>query len=123
MLAVAIAVVVMALALPLKIFLSQRAQVSSLQSQNAAAQVAITSLRNQLAEWSSPPYIEAQARARLHMMLPGQRAYIVLGGRTEANAEQAAPTAGRSAGVRRTWFDQLWVSTVAAGNAHRAHGG
>lgn len=121
--AVAIAAVVMALALPLKIYLGQRAQVASLRSQTAAAQTAIASLRRQLAEWNSPPFIEAQAQHRLHMISPGQRAYILLGGRAQAVAEQSPRPQGRVATARLTWFDRLWLSAVAAGESHAAHGG
>jgi cell division protein FtsB len=115
MLAVAVGVVVLALALPLKVFLSQQATVSQLQTQTSSEAAQVAALRAALREWSDRSYVEAQARDRLHLVLPGQTSYLVLGG----PAVTAAPSgpASHVVAASRAWYSQLWTSISAAGRA------
>lgn len=114
-LAVAIGVVVLALALPLKVFLSQQATVSRLRAQTSAEAGQVAALRATLREWADPAYVEAQARDRLHMVLPGQTTYLVLGGTALPAAPQAPATHVTAAA--RAWYTQLWGSLSSTGNA------
>lgn len=123
LLAVALGVAVLALALPLKIFLGQQQSVASLSRQAAADSRQISALRNQLALWSSPPYIEAQAQARLHMVRPGQTVYLPLGKPAAKTARPGWQAAGTGAAASTPWFTQLWSSVDRAGSAAAHPGG
>src|SRR3954447_2052490 len=77
-LAVALASVVLALALPFEVWVAQRGQISSLESQTRAAHQRIAQLQHEQQRWQDPAYIRQQARQRLHYVMPGETAYIVL---------------------------------------------
>src|SRR4051794_29490749 len=77
-LTVALASVALALALPFKIWVAQRGQINTLQSQIHSQQQRVAALKHEQQRWADPAYVRAQARARLHYVLPGETAYIVL---------------------------------------------
>src|SRR3954451_15223184 len=70
-LAIAFASVVLALALPFKVWVAQRGQISSLESQTQAAQHRIADLQREQQRWQDPAYVRQQARQRLHYVMPG----------------------------------------------------
>src|SRR6476619_363377 len=82
-LALALASVALAVALPFKIWLAQRGEISSLQAHTRAEQ-----------QWQDPAYVERQARVRLHYVMPGEKAYIVLGRpKPKTTAKSSTPAA------------------------------
>jgi hypothetical protein len=117
-LALALAFVLVAVALPFKIWLGQRSDLASLHAQIARAQDQVAMLTEEDQRWRDPAYIEAQARMRLHYVLPGQPSNIVLGVRPARSAaalrdainHPAAPPASGG-----PWYDQLWQSMQTAG--------
>ena len=119
MLAVVLATVGLAVAVPARIFLAQRHEIRQLQVQTRAQERHVAALRAERARWQDPGYVEAQAAARLHLALPGQTNYVVLGvppssAMTHAPASVHVEPAG-------TWYGQLWRSvTLAAATPRRA---
>jgi len=115
-LAVAMASVVLAVALPFKIWVAQRGEIASLQSQTRAQQQHVAALQHQQQQWQDPAYVEQQARLRLHYVKPGEKAYIVLG-RPKAASKPAAHTAAAApmAAVTGPWYSRLWQTVQIAG--------
>ncbi len=98
------------LAWPARALIDQRRAVASLRAENAAAQERVDGLRTSLQRWQDPAYAEAQARARLHFVRPGETAYVVVGPDTEP-----APVEPRVVREERVpWFDTLWQSVQGA---------
>jgi cell division protein FtsB len=112
---IALALVV-AIAPTLRVYLRQRGQISSLESQQAGAKRDVAALQAQAKRWNDPAYVEAQARARLQFVSPGQRSYVVAEAKPKV---AAAPASGIVAGTTGTaghsWMDDLWTSVQKAG--------
>src|SRR5437764_7538744 len=116
-LALALASVALAVALPFKIWLAQRGEISSLQAQTHAQQQHVEALQRQEQQWQDPAYVERQARLRLHYVMPGEKAYIVLGRpKPKAAAKSAAPAAPAVTGP---WYSRLWQTVQTAGASQR----
>ena len=112
-LALALASVALAIALPFKVWLGQRGEISALQAQTRAQERAVAGLQHQQQQWQDPAYVEQQARLRLHYVLPGEKAYIVLG---RAKPKVAKP--GRAPSVPALtgpWYSRLWQTVQLAG--------
>ena len=114
-LAVALASVALAIALPFKIWLAQRGEIASLQAQTKAQQNHVAQLQHQQQQWQDPAYVEQQARLRLHYVLPGEKAYIVLG-RARPKAAKSGPAPAGPA-VSGAWYSRLWQTVQLAGAA------
>lgn len=66
------------LAPPLQQYFEQRAQINAVRADIAATRDRIDEARAELQRWRDPAYVKAQARARLHYVLPGETQYIVV---------------------------------------------
>jgi cell division protein FtsB len=101
--------------LPLREFLSQRADIRHLQQSQAAARARVAALEEQKARLADPDYVAALARDRLHFVRPGEIAYVVIA----PSAAPATPTDARRAAVapagpEAPWYSQLWGSVRSA---------
>jgi cell division protein FtsB len=67
------------LAPPIQHYSTQRAQINALRAQVASDRAALEAARIELTRWQDPDYVKAQARERLHFVMPGERQYIVTG--------------------------------------------
>lgn len=67
------------LAPPIQHYFTQRAQINALRAQVDSDRAALESARLELMRWQDPEYVKAQARERLHFVMPGERQYIVTG--------------------------------------------
>jgi hypothetical protein len=106
---------VVSAALPLREYLSQRADIRNLQQSQAAARARVASLEEQKARLADPDYVAALARDRLHFVRPGEVAYVVL----EPSAPPVTPADARRAasapvGPEAPWYSQLWGSVRSA---------
>jgi cell division protein FtsB len=106
---------VVSAALPLREFLSQRADIRHLQQSQAAARARVASLEAQKARLEDPDYVAALARDRLHFVRPGEIAYVVIA----PTAPPVAPADARRAvsappGPEAPWYSQLWGSVRSA---------
>jgi cell division protein FtsB len=106
---------VVSAALPLREYLSQRADIRHLQQSQAAAQARVAALEEQKARLADPDYVAALARDRLHFVRPGEVAYVVIAPSappvTPADAHRAASA---PAGPEAPWYSQLWGSVRSA---------
>jgi cell division protein FtsB len=81
------------LAPPIQHYFNQRAQINALRAQVDGDRAALEAARLELMRWQDPDYVKAQARERLHFVMPGERQYIITGtptGEPEAVANKVA---------------------------------
>ncbi|MCW2499178.1 MAG: septum formation initiator family protein [Frankiales bacterium] len=106
---------VVSAALPLREYLSQRGQIAAAQAKQAAAAARVQALEAQLRQLQDPAYVKAQARTRLHFVLPGETAYVVLAPSAKPVPAGRAALAGATAsGPEAPWYSQVWGSVKAA---------
>jgi len=109
-LAVVVAALALAIAAPLRELLSQRSQISSLNSNITTQQQQVAALQKAEKQWASPAYVEQQARSRLHYVFPGQVPYVTLSPTPVASASAAAAEALAS----QPWYGRVWSSVQEA---------
>jgi cell division protein FtsB len=106
---------VVSAALPLREFLSQRADIRHLQQSQAAARARVAALEEQKARLADPAYVAALARDRLHFVRPGETAYVVIApSAAPATPTEARRAASAPAGPEAPWYSQLWGSVRSA---------
>jgi len=100
---------------PVKHYFTQRAQISALKSQLSADNSALQKAREELMLWQDPEFVKAQARERLHFVLPGERQYIVVGdSTTETNNGSTKIASALTDG--QPWYARLIASISETGN-------
>jgi cell division protein FtsB len=114
MLALVVCLLAISLAYPLREYLSQRSDIGELRSQVAAQEKRVAALEKAKQRWNDPAYVEAQARERLHYVMPGETAYVVLGA-DEAPSPDGVVRKLPTEADRKPWFADLWDSVEAAG--------
>ena len=106
---VVIAALAVTLAIPMRAWLSQRAEISSLENEVSQARDRVAGLEAELIDWEDPAFIVAQARSRLHFVFPGEVGYVVRGDDDRPVLPDApieeSPT---------PWYSLLWESTQQA---------
>jgi cell division protein FtsB len=102
-LALVLATLVIALSMPARAWFSQRSQIATLRADVEAAQQRVADLRVQTERWSDPSFVAAEARRRLHFVLPGEVGYVTLGA-----PAAAAGAAANAAGGQGPWYASLW---------------
>jgi cell division protein FtsB len=108
-LAVVLAALAIALAGPLRQLISQRSQISSLQSDVAQQTQQLKDLQQQQKQGADPSYVAQQARDRLHYVMPGEVPYVTL-----APTPSPSSSAGARAVEDEPWYAQLWSSIQGA---------
>lgn len=108
-------VMVASMAVPARTLLQQRLEIAQLERENAQMLAEVEALREQVVRWSDQAYVIAQARERLHLVMPGEIAYVVLDP-TEAGADAVKTKfVAAEAITTNPWYANLWQSTVIAG--------
>ncbi|MBX6724159.1 MAG: septum formation initiator family protein, partial [Dactylosporangium sp.] len=104
----------LAYAYPLRIYLTQQAEIERLERAQADQAEHIADLEVQRAKWDDPAFIEAQARKRFMLVRPGDRTYVIVWDDREAarvsGGDQGAPAAEDDT----AWYARLWSSVAAA---------
>jgi cell division protein FtsB len=113
MLLVVVAVVV--LAPSLKLLIEQRSQIAALQASVDQQKHQVATLKTQVARWSDPAYIEAQARNRLLFVAPGEYSYLVIPDKATATTADATPISKHIQTTRVDWVRSLESSLFSAG--------
>lgn len=88
------------LAYPLREYAVQRGEIDALREQSAAAKRQVAELTEQHRRWQDPAYVRAQARQRLHYVLPGETPYVVIRGGSPAPRPTAEAAGRRPASER-----------------------
>jgi hypothetical protein len=107
---------VLSLAYPAKEFLAQRGEIGRLQQQQREAQARVAALEERRRQLSDPAYVRAQARERLHYVLPGETVYVVVpksGGSDAGGETPDLPVVSQDG----SWYGRLWGTVRAADGA------
>ncbi len=112
LLALVVCALALSVAVPLHTYLSQRADLAAQLRQQDALRTQHAQLAQREAQLSDPAQVEAEARTRLHYVLPGETPYVVqLPGGVPATGPGPA---GTSSGPAASWYDTLWNSITGA---------
>jgi Septum formation initiator len=105
---------VLALAWPTQQFFAQRGEITRLREQTRQQQQRVELWRYQKERWADPVYVKAQARERLHFVMPGEIGYVAID----------SPEGGRArtVAVDPPWYRKLWQSTQDASRAREDAG-
>lgn len=102
------------LAVPMRSWMAQRAEIASLQADVDAARARVAELQILKERWNDPAFIAAEARRRLHFVLPGEIGYTTVGadGKPLVETIEAA-----KALATMTWVEKLWGAVQEADDA------
>jgi cell division protein FtsB len=113
-LAMVVCALALSVAVPLRTYLTQHAQVEQELSQQAKLEQQAAQLEQRKQQLADPAQIQAEARSRLGMVMPGETPYTVQlpgdgqqGGQRGPSQQQAANS---------PWFEQLWNSITGSGS-------
>jgi len=98
---------VIVLAPGLRLVIEQQQQLATLKAAVEAQETGVDQLEGDVARWSDPAYIEAQARGRLDYVFPGDVSYFVIDDTAAAVTDDGAPISDT---IQTTEVD--WMSTV-----------
>ncbi len=110
---VVLGLLVVAYAWPVREYLRQRTELDAMRSNLSATQEHVQELSDAKAKWSDPAYVVAQARDRLHYVMPGEVGYIVIHPATKAAAPAPTPAVAPATPVD-PWYSALWSSVQGA---------
>jgi len=98
-------------------YLAQRSQLADGRQELVRLQREVDELSAQRARWNDPAYVKAQARARLHMVMPGEVGYVDLepSRRAAARADPRSAAAAVPPRSGQAWYGTLWQSVRTAG--------
>ena len=101
-LAVVAATLLLTLAVPVRGWFAQRAQIAGLRADVDSARERVAALEVEAQRWDDPAFVAAEARRRLHFVLPGEVGFVTLG------SAVAADGADGEAGSQTPWYSSLW---------------
>jgi cell division protein FtsB len=113
-LAVVLVTLVLSLAVPVRSWFAQRSEIAGLRADVESARERVAALELQKERWDDPAFVAAEARRRLHFVLPGEVGYVTLGSEEAVigEAEEAAPD--------EPWYSALWGAVQEADGRDRA---
>lgn len=111
-LALVLATLALTLAVPVRSWFAQRAEIAGLRADVEAARERVADLQVQKERWADPAFVAAEARRRLHFVLPGEVGYVTLG-------SEEAITAEATAGPSAPWYQSLWGAVQQADRGPR----
>jgi cell division protein FtsB len=98
-------------------YLAQRSQLADGKQELVGLQREVDSLQAERDRWNDPDYVKAQARSRLHMVMPGEVGYVNLepSSGTAAKADPRSAAAAVPPRSNEAWYGTLWQSVRTAG--------
>lgn len=102
-------------ALPLRQYLSQRGLIAAAEAKQEQDQARVKVLEDRLRQLQDPAYVRAQARTRLHFVLPGETPYVLITPSAPPRPPgQSALGGATSPGPEAPWYSQLWTTVQVA---------
>jgi cell division protein FtsB len=98
---------------PVRVYLTQQADIARMESDQAAQRDRIGELTGLVAKWQDDEYVRIQARRRLFYVQPGEIPLVVLSPGAGDRPVGAGGVAGKSSGGP-PWYARLWSSVQAA---------
>jgi cell division protein FtsB len=111
---VVIVMFVVIIAPGLRVFIEQRQQLAALQEAVDDRAADNDRLSDEVARWSDPAYIKAEARDRLYYVMPGETSYLIVDDVPAAQAG-AAPVSDSITTTQVDWLSSIFVSGMTAG--------
>ena len=111
LLAVVMCAIALSLAYPVREYIGQRRQIDQLLNTQQSLSAQVRNLQTQQKRFSDPSYIEQQARDQLHMCLPTEKCYVIVG---SSPAPDATPP---HTPTPTSWYSKLWGSVQKADRA------
>ena len=111
LLAVVMCAIALSLAYPVREYIGQRRQIDQLLAAQQSLSAQVKNLQAQQKRFSDPSYIEQQARDQLHMCLPTEKCYVIVG---NGPAPDATPP---RTPTPTSWYSKLWGSVQKADQA------
>lgn len=109
-------IITFVLAVPIRQLIEQQSRINTLQAQEEANQILIRELNADIKRWQDPAYVKAQAKSRLHYVMPYEVGYIVLES-DEAEQVSIQPLTSQTTSTNRPpWYRTLWQSIEQAGD-------
>jgi cell division protein FtsB len=106
---------VIVLAPNLRILIEQRQQIAALQATVDETKKSVDDLQADVARWSDPAYIEAQARERLFYVFPGDVSYLVVAEADGPTTTDGQPISDQIQTTQVDWVRTLLSSVYTAG--------
>jgi len=106
-LAIVLCGIALSLAYPVREYISQRKQIDQLLAASARINAQKKQLQSEYRMLHSSVYVEAQARDRLHMCLPDQTCYEIIG-------SAAKPKVVAEKVTQVPWYARMWSSVQVA---------
>lgn len=101
-LALVLCAISLSLAYPIREYIAERRQVDQLLVRSEEIAYQLRQLKAEQAQLTTPAYVEQQAQDRLHMCMPTQVCYVIIGADTSRG--------GRSKAAGEPWYAKLWSS-------------
>lgn len=112
-LAVVLLGLLLAYAYPIRVYLAQQAQISSIEAQQDVQRRKISKLAEEREKWNYPEFVKSQVRSRLMWTEEGETPYRVVGGGA-ADEPTAADQSSQQPARPRPWYGKLWQSIAGA---------
>ncbi|HEX4255965.1 MAG TPA: septum formation initiator family protein [Streptosporangiaceae bacterium] len=109
LLAVVMCAIALSLAYPVREYIGQRQQIDQLLNTQQSLSAQVKNLQTQQQQFSDPNYIEQQARDQLHMCLPTEKCYVIIG-----NNSPAPDATTKQTPTPLSWYSKLWGSVKKA---------
>lgn len=113
----AVIILILMLASPVRDLVAQRARIEALKIQVAQSEKQVQMLKDVQAKWQDPNFVAAQARARLHYVLPGEIVFNVIGLDGNPQTVTTAPSVSAWSGEAipaQPWYLNLYDSWLEA---------
>jgi cell division protein FtsB len=111
---VVIVMFVVIIAPGLRVYVEQRAQLAALHADVDAKTEQNADLTDEIARWSDPAYIKAEARDRLYYVMPGETSFLIIDDVPAAGSDSGAvsDTIGTT---NVDWLSSVFASGMTAG--------
>ncbi len=113
-LAVVLITIIVMLAPSVRVYIQQRSEIAALEQEIAVQEERQQEIETQVARWSDPSFVKAQARERLFLVMPGEKRYLVKG--IDGFKESEKEVTGE-AEKDLAWVDALWDSVQRSATA------
>ncbi len=117
---VIVVLAVVVLAPSLKLLIEQQQEIVRLSQAVAEKEQSVAELNGEVARWSDPAYVEAQARDRLMYVYPGEYSYLVTNAGTTETTDDGAPISDTIQSTQVDWVKSVISSFLTAGLSQAA---
>ncbi|MEJ7741524.1 MAG: septum formation initiator family protein [Nocardioidaceae bacterium] len=113
-----LAVLAVSYASSVRAWLNQRSEINAMNAEISEQQAAVAELEQTKRRWQDPAYLEAQARLRFSLVMPGETGYGVIdedGSVLSDGGGLSEPVGERESTEQPEWWETAWGSVVEAG--------